>query len=277
MTRSTARAACTFAARAVLCLASHARTREPSSTTPVLSFQTDETRPHFGAVIVAPLDPSSLAALERRHLPADKWQEILVVHAEKTTGLAMLGSYVVSRDTLRFEPRFPPIRGTSYIARYNGAAFNERTGGRGFSSVLSQTWTRPSARGTPTTSIVEVYPTTDSVPMNLLRMYVAILRADDGGRRSGETRSPDRRARHRGRQRISHRRGRTGTVGRRAHATHDFLRSGPHQARSHAARSARTAAASGPYVQPRNRQHHARCPGLADWRVATRSDFASDR
>ena len=134
MTRPTARAACTFAARAVLLFGVACSKRAPSGTPPVLSFQTDETRPHFGAVIVAPLDPSSLAALERRHLPADKWQEILVVHAEKTTGLAMLGSYVVSRDTLRFEPRFPPIRGTSYIARYNGAAFNERTGGRGFSS-----------------------------------------------------------------------------------------------------------------------------------------------
>ena len=109
-----------------------------------MSFQTDETRPHFGAVIVAPLDPSSLAALERQHLSDDKWQEILVVHAEKTTGLAMLGSYVVSRDTLRFEPRFPPIRGTSYIARYNGAAFNARTGGRA-SPGLSLMWGRPSA------------------------------------------------------------------------------------------------------------------------------------
>ena len=94
------------------------------------------------------------------------------MHAEEPTGLAMLGSYVVSGDTLRFEPRFPPIRGTSYIARYNGAAFNEKTGGRGFPRELSLMWGRSYARGTPTTSIVEVYPTTDSVPMNLLRMYV---------------------------------------------------------------------------------------------------------
>jgi hypothetical protein len=144
----------------------------PSATPPVLSFQTDETRPHFGAVIVAPLDPSSLATLERRRMSADKWQEILVVHADKSTGLPMLGSYVVSRDTLRFEPRFPPIRGTSYIARYDGVAFNATTGGRAFSRIVSHTWTRASAGGTPTTSIVEVYPTTDSVPMNLLRMYV---------------------------------------------------------------------------------------------------------
>ena len=122
--------------------------------------------------MVAPLDASSLAALERRHLSAEQWQQILVVHAEEPTGLAMLGSYVVSGDTLRFEPRFPPIRGTSYIARYNGAAFNERTGGRGFPRELSLMWGRSYARGTPTTSIVEVYPTTDSVPMNLLRMYV---------------------------------------------------------------------------------------------------------
>ena len=172
MTRSTARVACSFAARAVLLFGIACSKPASSGTTPVLSFQTDERRPHFGAVIVAPLDPSSLAALERQHLPAEKWQEILIVHAEKTTGLAMLGSYVVSRDTLRFEPHFPPIRGTSYIAQYNGAAFNARTGGRGFSRELSMMWGRGYPSGTPTTSIVEVYPTTDSVPMNLLRMYV---------------------------------------------------------------------------------------------------------
>jgi hypothetical protein len=59
-------------ARAVLLFSLACSKRAPSATPPVLSFQTDETRPHFGAVIVAPLDPSSLAALDRRHLSAEQ-------------------------------------------------------------------------------------------------------------------------------------------------------------------------------------------------------------
>jgi hypothetical protein len=143
--------------------------------TPVLSFQTNETRPHFGAVTVAHVDAQRLSALERARLTDEDWQKILVVHAGNSTGLPMLGAYVVAHDTLRFEPRFPPIRGTTYTARYDAAAFAVRTEKRVPSTadaVSTAKWTREPASGPATASVVDVYPTTDSVPMNLLRMYV---------------------------------------------------------------------------------------------------------
>jgi hypothetical protein len=175
VTRTTARAALTLAARAVLFFGMACADHAPTGAAPTLSFQTSETQPHFGAVTVTHLNAQQLGALERVRLTDEDWQKILVVHAGDSTGLPMLGAYVIAHDTLRFEPRFPPIRGTTYMARYDGAAFAVRTEKRAPSaadSVSTAKWTREPASGPATSSVVDVYPTTDSVPMNLLRMYV---------------------------------------------------------------------------------------------------------
>jgi hypothetical protein len=176
---STARAAQRFAARAVVvCAAVSAaacvdaagdrRAHHPAT----VSFQTLESRPAFGAVDVAPLDEKSLAALERAR-PADgDWHEILSVYAGDSLGLPMLGSYSTVGDTLRFVPRFPPIRGTRYRARFSAAAFNAKSGAALPPAVMDAVWTRPTPAGTRTTVVDEVYPTADTVPMNLLRLYV---------------------------------------------------------------------------------------------------------
>jgi hypothetical protein len=175
--RSTARAACRPVARAVVfcvtfCTAASCSEQPASGAAPATSFQTDSTQPHFGAVIVAPLAPRDLTALDRAHLTAEEWQKILLLHAGDTTGLPMLGAYVVAGSALRFEPSFPPVRGTTYTARFSGAALNAKTGGHAPVSVAAATWTRDLPSGVATTSVVDVYPTADSVPMNLLRMYV---------------------------------------------------------------------------------------------------------
>ena len=173
MTRSTARAA-TFAARAVLFFAAACVERAPGGGAGAagVAFQTDEAKPHFGSAFVTPVDAQKL---ERAKLSDVEWQKILVVRTGDSTSLPMLGTYVVAHDTLRFEPRFPPIRGTTYTARYNpGALVATTSNGKPAapSMVAAAIWTREPASGPSTASVVEVYPTTDSVPMNLLRMYV---------------------------------------------------------------------------------------------------------
>jgi hypothetical protein len=157
---------------AAACSDRSTKTPPASTANPDVSFQTDSSRPHFGAVMVAPLDARGLAVLERTHLTAEEWQRILTVRVADSTSLPMLGEYVVAHDTLRFEPSFPPVRGTVYTARYDGNAFNAKTGASARPGASIVTWTRPRPSGASTTSVNEVYPTTDSVPMNLLRMYV---------------------------------------------------------------------------------------------------------
>jgi len=84
----------------------------------------------------------------------------------------MIGTYVVSRDTLRFDPQFPPVRGTTYTASFDPEALRAGTADTSAKTILHATWTRPLPSGASTTRVVQVYPTADSLPMNLLRMYV---------------------------------------------------------------------------------------------------------
>jgi hypothetical protein len=187
VTRSTARAALTIAARAVFLFGAACveRASTGSNGPAGVAFQTNERQPHFGAVIVAPVNAELLATVQSARPSDAEWQKILVVRSGDSTGLPMIGTYAVAHDTLRFEPQFPPIRGTTYTARYDGAALLAKAGSNASSLpiVSAAIWTRPAASGPATTSVVEVHPTTDSVPMNLLRMYVqfsAAMTVGDG-------------------------------------------------------------------------------------------------
>jgi hypothetical protein len=172
MTRTTARVALNLATRAVLVFAlACSGDRAPIGPLRV-TFQRVETRPDLGAVSIAPLDTKNLETLDRARPSVEEWQKIFSVYAGDSIGLPMLGTYSISNDTLRFVPRFPPIRGTRYTARFNGGAFNAKTGATLPAIVSDAVWTREAPAGAPTTSVEEVYPTADSVPMNLLRIYV---------------------------------------------------------------------------------------------------------
>ena len=117
MTRHTARVALIWATGAVLVSATGCATdQRPDSPVPTVSFQTDSSRPHFGAAIAAPIDSRAL------DLDSAAWTKVFVVHAGDSAGLPMIGRYIVTNDTLRFEPAYPPLRGTTYTARFDGAA-----------------------------------------------------------------------------------------------------------------------------------------------------------
>jgi len=174
MDRPAARVALIRAARAVLffVIACSGRGDARLSGVASIAFQRDSTLPHFGSVSVAPLDARALRALEQTHPSATDWRKILLVHAGDSASLPMIGTYVVAHDTLRFDPQFPPVRGTTYAARFSGTALNPRSADTTTAVILHATWTRPLPSGASTTTVTEVYPTADSLPMNLLRMYV---------------------------------------------------------------------------------------------------------
>ena len=168
MIRVTARVALTWATRAVLLWAVACADQRPDSPVPTVSFQTDSARPHFGSALATPVDSRA------RGLDSADWAKVFIVHAGDTAGLPMLGRYVVANDTLRFEPIYPPVRGTSYTARFDGAALNRAlhlpVDARTYGS--NAIWMREFPSGTPTAFVTAIYPTIDSVPMNLLRMYI---------------------------------------------------------------------------------------------------------
>ena len=114
---------------------------------PTLTFQSD------GRVDVVPFRAA-------RGRPLD---DVLAVFVNDTTSLPVIGTRALIGDTLRFTPRFSPSPATSYVARFRPRADT--------SGMLLAEW-RSEPPGPPTTVVREIYPTVDTVPMNLLKMYV---------------------------------------------------------------------------------------------------------
>jgi hypothetical protein len=136
-------------------------------------------------VEVAGFSASSLKQLRQANWKAEQWQRLLAVYAEQgdlltDIGLpAMLGVYRVTADALRFEPQFPLEAGLAYRATFQPeqAPGAQRTGGRPISAVLQ----RPARRTEATTVVAQVYPSTSTVPENLLKFYVHFSASMSGG------------------------------------------------------------------------------------------------
>jgi hypothetical protein len=136
------------------------------TATPTIVFSTDSTR--LGEVSVYPVRQGASSQ--------DAWQRLLSVRVgDDSTALPLLGTYTVAGDTLRFRPRFPPSPGVTYVARsvIPSEGRNRHRPDRGDTSgAISKAWRFDAPGGAPSTVVSAIYPTTDDVPMNLLRMYV---------------------------------------------------------------------------------------------------------
>lgn len=144
----------------------------------------------FGDVDVHPLNRAVLSALAGSDPSLDQWQKILSVRVGSKEGadraaLPLLGTYTVTGDTLRFRPRFRPVEGVVYEARFDGSALYAlvgRSAPRELARVSTAAFSYDVARSEPRTVVREVYPTSDVVPMNLLRMYVEFSAPMSSGR-----------------------------------------------------------------------------------------------
>ncbi len=79
----------------------------------------------------------------------------------------MAGRFFFEHDSVYFEPRFPFLEGLSY------SLLAARTDDQGL-ALEREVWTidRGEAGGVPTTSVLAIYPTAATVPVNLLRLYL---------------------------------------------------------------------------------------------------------
>ena len=139
----------------------------------------------------------------------------------------MIGRFEREGTTVRFVPGFPPSPGVTYVAR---AAWVRDVDGRPSSHS-------PAATPRPTTKVTAIYPTSDRVPANLLKLYIefsAPMSDGEAERRVHLARCQ----RPRSRGGVPARRRRA--VGRVAEAADGAVRSGPHQARA-ALESSKTA------------------------------------
>jgi hypothetical protein len=152
------------------CAPDDARSKSAADTVPSLHFHDKAGEPNFGAVDVVPVDMDLLRHLATSRALED-WHKVLAVYtggsmSADRSALPVLGRYSIHGNTLRFTPRFPPVPGQPYFARFNGSAVNASA--PALERVLLVQATPAGAR----TQVSQVFPSGDSVPMNLLRMYV---------------------------------------------------------------------------------------------------------
>jgi hypothetical protein len=127
------------------------------------------------AIHVDGLSASALGAL-RADAPSDaEWTALLRVDvrgdAGGVSGLPpVAGTYAVERNAVVFKPLFGLDPGMEYRATFNGALL---PAGRPSSGApIVETLSVPRIDRSPTAVVSRVYPTSEIVPENLLRLYV---------------------------------------------------------------------------------------------------------
>ena len=88
----------------------------------------------------------------------------------------VLGTYAVSHDAIHFSPLFDFDPGRSYRVVFDPARLPSRLNGvtgAWRSRLIDETVREPAPEQRPATTVVEVYPTADVVPENLLRLYIS--------------------------------------------------------------------------------------------------------
>jgi hypothetical protein len=134
----------------------------------VLRFNVPADAPEKWAVELTNIDPYTP--------PADGVISVYAVPAEKAGAGAidglppMLGRYEREGTTVRFVPSFAPSPGVTYVAR---AAW--------VPAVEDAKFTLPRCDTASTTKVTAIYPTSDRVPANLLKLYVEFSAAMSDG------------------------------------------------------------------------------------------------
>lgn len=151
------------------------------SSSPVIHLDTTERNAierNAAYIEVTGLSRADLTALSRANLSADEWSALLHVTLRSspsmpgTESLTMAGRYTVD-DSLRFFPSSPFDAGREYDVRFDPA----RVSRAGLSAhATTATIAIPDTNHSPSTRVSAVYPGSDLVPENLLRMYVVFSR-----------------------------------------------------------------------------------------------------
>ncbi len=117
-------------------------------------------------------DQIGLLKSESANLGADRWQALFAVYVDPDSPSEvslppLLGSYRIEEQELIFQPRFPLEPGLRYRA-----VFDPMADGSQAKQHITVNFTIPKAEATASTTVENVYPTTNRLPENQLKFYL---------------------------------------------------------------------------------------------------------
>lgn len=144
-----------------------------------------------GAVELVGLSAAERTILRLAGLTPAEWQALLHVSVGATAEDArvlppVLGVYAVTDDAIRFSPSYGFDPGREYRVTFDAARAPPRVSGldrAGKWSSIDAVVAAPGEDAPSSTTVVQVFPTADALPENLLRMYVQFsgpMRRTDG-------------------------------------------------------------------------------------------------
>jgi hypothetical protein len=131
---------------------------------PALRFNVPADQPDKWSVELTNIDPYTPPAdgvISVYAVPADKADAAAATGANFDGLPAMMGRYEREGTTVRFVPSFPPSPGVTYVARAVSVQ-----------DVDDVRFTLPVCEMASTTKVMAIYPTSDRVPENLLKLYI---------------------------------------------------------------------------------------------------------
>ena len=149
------------------------------------SIHLDASNPARPYIEIQGLSRADVAALSRANLTTDEWTALFRVSVQRSSASGKLppiaGKYTAD-GTLRFWPSFPFDPGRTYEVRFEPSAVSRV--GLAALSPISGTVSIPASGKLPSTVVSAVYPTSDVIPENELRMYIRFSApmAPQGGR-----------------------------------------------------------------------------------------------
>jgi len=94
--------------------------------------------------------------------PTRGWSSIFRIYSGSGDVPALLGTYAVEGGSLVFHPRFPLVAGVRYRAVFQGPQ----------GKLIEATFEGPPRETISTTRVLHVYPSTDVLPSNTLKLYI---------------------------------------------------------------------------------------------------------
>jgi hypothetical protein len=125
--------------------------------------------PGAPTIFVTGLSHRDLGTLRQANLSREAWKSVLRVSVSADAA-PVLGTYAVEQNAIVFTPAFPLDPGRAYYVVFDpsalpGAPLPHLT-------KISTVVTPPAAAATAATRVAALYPSAQTVPANLLRMYI---------------------------------------------------------------------------------------------------------